>query len=239
MRPAFVRVLLVSDDFKIIDDLCNWSQPISIRVETCCEAESAMRRLCQQKFEGVIVDLSTGGGPDLLKKIRTLPSNKTALSFAILQRQYADKERFFSPANFVLQRPLQSFVVSRVLKAAYPMLVREKRRYFRYPVQISVVVRRGSDTEFILPSLNLSEGGICLHSSVPLKVGDQLRLRLRLPSESDVLEVSGTVCWSESLGRVGIQFTGLTEHLKRALQTWIAVRLEETLSASQLLMSSF
>ncbi|MGA2203076.1 MAG: PilZ domain-containing protein [Terriglobales bacterium] len=72
-------------------------------------------------------------------------------------------------------------VVLRVLKASYPLMVRERRHDFRCPLQIAVSVSRGGSPAFTVNSLNVSETGICLNSAQPMQVGDKLRLRLRLP----------------------------------------------------------
>lgn len=221
-----VRVLLVSADIKVIEAVCRWSQHVTMHIEPCCDGDSAMRKLCHSKFEGVVVDLEAEGGSALLKKLRTLTSNKSALSFAVLPTQHDAKSRYFTPANFIVHRPIHPSTMLRLLKAAYPLMVREKRRYFRCPVHTSVFVTRGRDMEFTLQSLNISEGGICLNSPVPMQVGDQLTLRLYLPGNPECLNLSGEVCWSESMGRIGIQFVGLTDKAKLALQNWLAERLQ-------------
>lgn len=227
-----VRLMLVSGDIQIIETICRMAQAMAIHIEPCCDADSAMRKLCHEKYEGVAIDLDLEGGVELLKKIRSLTSNKSALTFAILRTGGTSHERFFTAANFVLERPIQPGVIFHVLKASYPMMVREKRRYFRCPVQMSVFVTRGSNPEFVVPSLNISEAGICLNSSTPMQVGDQLRLRLQLPGGSEYLNLTGEVCWSEAMGRVGIQFSGLTARVTQALQNWLGERLEETLAAT-------
>jgi hypothetical protein len=53
----------------------------------------------------------------------------------------------------VLERPLSPAVVSRMLKASYPTMVRARRQYFRYPLQISVFVCREGKEEFAVISL--------------------------------------------------------------------------------------
>jgi hypothetical protein len=120
------------------------------------DAESAMRKLSHAKFEGVVVDLAVDGSLDLLQKIGTLTSNRSVLTFAILPEQQIGSNRLALPASFVLERPLSPAVVFRMLKASYPMMIRERRRYFRYPLQISVFVCREGNEEFAVTSLNLS-----------------------------------------------------------------------------------
>jgi hypothetical protein len=226
-----VRLMLVSSDIEIIDNFCRLAPTIAIHVETCCDAESAVRKLCNRKYEGIAVDLEAEGGPELLKTIRTLTSNKSAVSFAILPAAQNSGKQAQAAANFALQRPLQPVAILRLLKASYPLMVGEKRRYFRYPLQTSVFVTRGSDQEFAVTSLNISEAGICLNSPVSMQVGDTIHLRLCLPGETTFLNLKGEVCWSVAAGRVGIQFVGIPSHVAQVLRAWLEERMEEALSS--------
>src|SRR5579863_5927253 len=168
-----VRVLLLSSDIRILETFCRFAQDMAIHVESCCDAESAMRKLCHEKYEGVIIDLDSEGALELPKKIRTLTANKSALSFVISSPKHSHAEAF-GYANFVLGRPLAARNVMGVLRASYPMMVRERRRYFRCPLQVSVFVSRPGQKEFTVTSLNVSEDGICLNSATPMQVGDRL-----------------------------------------------------------------
>jgi CheY-like chemotaxis protein len=224
-----VRTLLLSRDLQVIETLCHFAQAMGIHIEPCCDVELAMGKLCHAKFEGVFVDLGFQGGLEFLRKVRTLTSNKSVVSYAILGQNHQQADACQAGANFVLDRPLLPGAVLRMLKAAYPLMVQERRRYFRCPLQIAVFVSRGGGTEFTVKSLNVSEAGICLNSAQPMQVGDKLRLRLRLPSNSELLDLSGEVCWSEATGRVGIQFSNVKPGVALTLRTWLTERLEESL----------
>ncbi len=232
MRQALeavpVRTLLVSDEIEAIEILCSVAQRIAIRVETCCDTDSAMRKLCQNKFEGVLVDLGLHGGIDFLRKLRTLTSNRSCVSYAILGQAHERTDAFKAGANFVLERPLIGTDVVRVLKASYPLMVRERRRYFRYPVQFAITVSRAGRNDVNVTSMNVSENGICMNSGERLEVGDKIAMKFCLPGSSDLLKVSGEVCWSEESGRVGIQF-GATSPDVVTLREWLAQRVEEQL----------
>jgi len=224
-----VRTLLLSCDIHAIETLCHFAQGAWIHIEPCCDADLAMSKLCHTKFEGVIVDLGLKGGLEFLRKLRSLTSNKSAVSYAILGQSNEQADAFQAGANFVIDRPLLPGAVLRVLKASYPLLVRERRRYFRCPLQVSVFVNRGNSPEFAVDSLNVSENGICLNSAQPMQVGDKVRLRLRLPGESELMDLSGEVSWSEVTGRVGVQFSCLKPGVALTLRSWLAERLEEGL----------
>jgi len=224
-----VHTLLLSCDIQVIETFCQFAETMAIHIEPCSDAGLAMGKLCHAKFEGVIVDLGFRGGLEFLRKLRTLTSNKSAVSYAILGQSHEQADAFQAGANFVLDRPLLPGAVLRVLKAAYPIMVQEKRRYFRCPLQIAVFVSRGGGPEFTVNSLNVSEAGICLNAGQHMGVGDKLRLRLRLPGDQEFLDLSGEVCWSEATGRVGIQFSNVRPGVALTVRTWLAERLEESL----------
>jgi hypothetical protein len=226
-KIVLVRTLLLSNDIQLIEVISQVAQEMAIHLEPCCDAQLAMGRLCHVKFEGVMVDLDFEGGIEFLGRVRTLTSNRSAVSFAILGQRLIHADAFQGGVDVVIERPLCTDAIHRVLKASYPLMVREKRRYFRFPLQVEVAVARGRGTEFKVTSLNLSESGICLNSAEPLGVGDKLRLRLRLPGEPRLLNLLGQVCWSEATGRVGVQFSNLNPGVAHALRTWLAQRLEE------------
>src|SRR6185369_12888056 len=150
---VLVRVLLLSNDIQVIDILSGAAQQIGVHLEPCCNAQLAISKLCRAKFEGVMLDLDLEGGLNLLDRVRSLTSNRSAISFAILGQRLMHTDAFLRGANFVMERPLSKDAILQVLTAAYPLMVREKRRYFRYPLRVEVAVARGSETEFTVTSL--------------------------------------------------------------------------------------
>lgn len=226
-KMVSVRILLITCDFQVIETLCHFAQSLAVHIEACCDAESAVGKLCHSKFEGVMIDSALPGGPELLRKLSTLTSNKSAISYAILSPGYDQAQAFDAGAQFVLDRPLVPVAVLRLLKAAYPIMVQERRRYYRCPLQIAVFVSRGGDQEFTVNSLNVSESGICLNSNDPMQVGDKLRLRLLLPGAAELLNLCGEVAWSAATGRVGVRFSDVRPGVALVLRNWLAERLEE------------
>ena len=225
-----VRTILLSSDIRTKEILCNVAQRMTIHIVTCCDAEVAIRKLCRSKFEGIIVDLAFDGGLEFLQKLRSTTSNRSAICYAILRRTLEQTQAFQAGANFVFEHPLSQASAMRVLQASYSLMVRERRRYFRYPLEASVRVKRGGDSEFEVSSLNLSETGLCLNSSQSMQVGDKLQLRLVLPGDTDALSLDAEVCWNQASGKVGVQFCNIAPKVDRALRTWLAERLEDTLA---------
>lgn len=228
-----VRVLLVSRDIRTIETLCHIMQKMAMHVETCCSFDAAMRKVCHMKFEGLIVDLNDREEAlGFLKKMRGSTSHKGAVSCGILNHGHETADAFQAGASFVLGRPLSTNSIARALRACYPLMLRERRRYFRCPVQAPTFVVSGSSPEFQTTSVNISETGVAINSPVPLKVGEKLQLRIHLPGRPRGITMAGEVCWTDATGRSGIHFLGLGKDAAEQLQGWLSARLEDLMPAA-------
>ena len=218
--PSAIQVLLVSSHLETIETFCHIIPKMAVHIETCSDYGAATKKMCRSKFDGIIVDLADEKkGLELLSKLRT-----GVVSYAILGKSHQRSAAFTGGANFVFDQPLSPALIARTLKASYPLLVRERRRYFRYPMQCTVHVQSGSDPEFTATTVNISESGIALVSPVQLEVGQKLRLRLRLPGKTEYDAVSADVCWTTA-ERAGLKFVSLSRRFAEELQAWLAERL--------------
>src|SRR5258708_6932006 len=188
-ETAAVRLLLVSRSIETIEFLCLHMQELAMHVETACDVESATRKLCRCKFEGVMVDLELGAEAlQLLKKLRDLTSHKHAISFALVGSQVEAGIECQANATFLLCRPLSVPDVIKTLRASYPLMFRERRRDYRYPVEMRVTIRVDG-AEITAGSVNISETGTAVQSSTPLAVGPKVHLRLDLPAVTNSLNL--------------------------------------------------
>ena len=231
---AAIRVLIVCADSEAIGLLSDITMQMGIHLEICDDRKAAARHLCNSKFEGIVVDLHLGDEAlDLLKSLPDFTSNKGAVSCAILSEAHQKASAFQAGANFVLDRPLDKDTALRTVRAAYPMMVRERRRYFRCPVQTTTFVSSNSHPEFQATSVNLSEAGMAILSPVELKVGQRLHIRLRMPGKNDFVDLTAEVCWADPSGRAGVQFMEISRAVAESLASWLLQRLEEMMPQSQ------
>jgi CheY-like chemotaxis protein len=225
-----VRVLLVSGDIQTIDTLCEAMGKMAIHVEVCSDFASATGKLCHSKFEAVVVDFKERAEAlELLKTSRQMTSHKAAIVLAILNSNDEMPCAFRAGASFVLVKPLSPTVLMRTLRVSYPLMVSERRRSFRCPVQIPVYVSSGSKPEFIATSANISEVGIALSNAPGLQVGDRVALRLTLPLTHAPAAITAEVCWCNPAGASGMEFIQVPAPVKEQLRSWLAARLEEFL----------
>jgi ActR/RegA family two-component response regulator len=229
---SIAGVLVVSNDAVTIQQLSESMQQLAMSPEVCAEVLTALGLLNRRKFEAVIVDLRLGDQASaVVEKVRLSPANRTAVIFTISDGDAETASAFKAGSNFVLRRPLSLTSIDRSLKVAYGLIVREHRRYFRYPVEIPATICGPAKAEIHGQTLNISEGGIAITTPVSLETGIRVQVEFTLPGHESRFAVGAAVCWCKER-YLGLQFTSLSPHLSSELQEWLARRLEESLPPS-------
>lgn len=228
---AAATALIVCEDELACQLIIESLRPLAIRSVICEEVFAAARLLDKQKFEAVIVDLQLGQGAMLvMEQLRFSRANRTAVTFAIAAGDKAQTPAIRLDSTFVLPRPLSADSVSQILRAAYGLVVRERRRYFRCPLAVPVFVRaRQPEEEFLCQTVNISEGGVAISTRTMPDPELSTAVRFSLPGRSSQLFSETRVRWSGQQGLVGLEFQSLAAPQKSELQEWLAHRLEETL----------
>jgi hypothetical protein len=218
--------LLASADPTTIQQFSHSLQELSLSNDVCRSAPDAISLLNRRKFDAVIVDLLLGEQAELiLDEVRLSTSNRTAVTFAIGGND-AEGATFRKKWDFVLDRPLSTRSIDSILKPAYGLILRERRRYFRCPISIPVVIQRRAKPEVRCNSVNISEGGMALSTFVPLNPGEEVRVQFTLPGHEAPFLAESAVCWLKS-GHIGVRFGSLSQEHKAELQGWLSRKLEE------------
>jgi hypothetical protein len=205
---------------------------LALYPQVCLEVPTALGLVNSQKFEAVIVDLLLGEAQTILEEVRTSRSNRTAVLFTLSGSFAGTAGAFKAGTSFVLERPLSATSINRTLKAAYGLIVRERRRYFRCPIEVPAEVEGPEESNVLCRTMNISEGGMAVTTSTPLKSGVQVIVRFKVPDRPVQVEAQAYVCWSDGKGRMGLQFVATTEAGKSELQEWLSRKLEESLPES-------
>jgi CheY-like chemotaxis protein len=226
--------LLLSQDTDLVRVVRPTLEKLSIDVEICHEARAAADILISEKFDAVIVDCDDlTGGLAVLQGLRSTPSNKNSVTFAILNgKKTTTQEAFGLGANFVLQKPISALNASRCFHAALNFMVKERRRYFRHPVKMQIKILL--DEKVVkATSTNLSESGIALMLREALPKGAVPRLQFVLPETDFKLDVEAEVVWVDVKGRAGLRFHNVSEESQQLLEKWLDERLEEELPGAR------
>ena len=142
-KPASaLAALLVSNDAVISEQISGLLRKLAASTLVSNDLQTALRLLSTRKFEAIVVDLQLGeSGLAVLEKVRASPSNRTTVVFAISGSLEDTKKAFEAGSNFVIDRPIVTAAAVRTFKAAYSLIVRERRRYFRCRIQGSAHLR--------------------------------------------------------------------------------------------------
>jgi len=201
-----------------------------LQFETTVHNLVALDRIGREKFEAVVVDLAIGNPVSgFLQQIRQSASNRTAVVFAITSNSDETTDALKQGFRFVLERPLTPESIGHTLKVAYGLIVRERRRYFRYPVVVPVVLNRKAAPEVYGRTVNVSECGMALSTSTPLPPGLEGTAQFTLPDLPLQVTAESRVCWNNAKGEAGLSFLFMPFDIASELQAWLAGKLEEQL----------
>ena len=224
--------LLVSADPVAIQQLGHALQELSITPDVCREVPAAVGLLNRRKFEAVMVDLQLGEQSGLiLDEVHFSTSNRTAVTFGIGDNDALGTAALRQKSQFVFERPLSAQSIHKTLKPAFGLILRERRRYFRYPISLPVIIQRQSRQEVRCNSVNISGGGMALSTQVPLVPGENVRVQFTLPDHEGPMVAESTICWSKT-GNLGVRFVSVADEHKSELQVWLSRKLEEVLPES-------
>jgi len=226
--------LLVSRDAEVVRVLRPTLEKLQIDVEVSSAVKSGSEALTSTKFDAVIVDCDDlQGGSEILRNLRNTPSNKSSVSFAILNGKTTTQQAFEMGANFVLQKPVTTAGTLRCLNTALSFMIREKRRYFRCPVQIPVILVLSQGEQMKVTATNLSEGGMAVHFDGKLAKTAFSKVHFMLPGTRTAMEPKGEVAWCDDLGRAGIKFLEVPESSREQLERWIMKKLAHHVTSAQ------
>jgi len=224
--------LLISRDAALLGVLRPALEKIPVNIEVCAEFRPGNDMLAKRKFDAVIIDCDDlRNGCDLLRALRQTQSNAKSVAFAVVNGKTTTQEAFQSGANFVLQKPVTPLHASRCLNAALNFMMRERRRYFRHPVEMPLRIGLPHNQELTAKSTNLSEGGMAIRILGKLPKDAQAQFRFTLPVANISLELKGQVAWADGTGHAGIRFVEVPQSSQYQLEKWLTDRLQEEMPA--------
>src|ERR1035437_4882127 len=145
----------------------------------------------------------------VLEEVRRSPSNRTAVLFAVSDSDAATVSAFKAGSSFVLRRPLSLTSIGRHLKVAYGLILRERRRYFRCPLEIPAAICRAGMPKVHGQTVNISESGMAITTSVSLQPGVKVQVHFTLPGHESWFVIGATICWSKETC-LGLRFTSVS-----------------------------
>jgi len=161
----------------------------------------------------------------ILKRVRQHPANRRAITVVIASEAAQIAEAFELGATLVLRKPLSRERTVSAIRALRNMIIHEKRRSARQPVQVPLALNHGR-VAIRATTLNVSTGGIGFTSDTLPEIDQQLEASFALPGTDVRIRAVGLVTWVDrDSKRGGVKFLQV-ERLE-LLRNWMNDRFEE------------
>jgi len=216
-----LQCLLLTRDSGLLELVDKVLQPLGIRLEIRTESASALEIATRRHLDGFVLDCDdVAGARELLDTIRRGRCNRMAAVLAVSNGASTPASLFELGATFVVGKPVQRARLESHMAAALPMMLRENRRYFRFPCDLPVEIS-AAKWRITGRMLNVSEGGMAIRIMVPAQV--TVQIRFDLPStEHPLMEVTGEVVWTDGQGTAGVRFLHMPDLTRKRLQSWLS-----------------
>jgi CheY-like chemotaxis protein len=206
---------------RVLDD-------VGIPVEVCTGPQVAREMLARHKFDAVLVDCDDmHGACSVLQELRRGSVNRNCIAFAITNGLTSVAQAFQMGANFVMEKPLAADRATRVLRTARGLIESERRRYFRVPTEMLVMVRAGDGPERVATATNISSGGMAMQVTLPLPENTPIHLQFTLPGQKRQMQVRAELAWADPRGLSGLRFRHVPPKAREALLAWLEEKLEQ------------
>jgi len=217
--PIELEFVLVSSDYATVNAVSKGVDKYGGKFVLVPAAEEARQYLNRRKTDGVFVDLEVPGALALIESISKGTSNSKVVIFACGPTSKEYTRTLNAGANFLLRKPVHLDSVALHITIAQELLTRERRRYFRHPVNLAVLLKEG-DLEQRARMTNLSEGGMAVRTVKPLRHGGVVDFWFAFPLGPNI-KGKGQVAWINSEGMAGIALEAFDGKGKEHLEGWL------------------
>jgi CheY-like chemotaxis protein len=185
-----------------------------------------MEILTSEHYDAVIVDCDDlQGASDVLRDMRRMAANKSSVAVAVVNQRTSTSQAFQMGANFVIQKPISPVNATRCASAAVAMMTRERRRYYRHPLDFAVTAVFGKDETREVKATNISEGGMAVCFEGPLPAGCLSKISFFLPEMPAPMEFRADLAWVDESGQAGLRFVDPPRKAQEAIEDWLTRQL--------------
>jgi PilZ domain len=184
------------------------------------EPQRALARLAKSKIDALIVDCDLNGSSQFLRELQSMPNPRT-LPLVIMggpRCQNLDE----SGALFAFEKPISVEQAVRTLSAARSMILDGRLRYHRAGLEVPVSLTTKGQKPMEAFLVNLSQGGMQIHTKDPVEAAKALQVSFDLPGARSGLKARAEIAWQDKRGNLGVRFVKLAARQQRTLQLWLA-----------------
>jgi CheY-like chemotaxis protein len=214
-----LQAVVVSYDTAVLGVISSCLNELGIAAVCYPDRDSAIALLQKQKIDAFIVDQEQDPQLSVLEQMRNSSSGRGAVGFAVVSR--TSDGQASRRADFVITKPVTPAQVARTLRAAYGMMLKERRRYSRHSVRCEAVLSDATGRKCLARTTNISQTGIAMECEVSLPPGALVQLQVTLPRNSSASKFECRVIWSAADGKAGLTFTHMSARDRERLTEWI------------------
>jgi len=185
------------------------------------EPQRALARLNKSKIDALIVDCDLNGSAQFLRELQSVDTPKT-VPLVIMGGPQCTQTLDQTGALFAFEKPISVEQAVRTLSAARSMILDGRLRYQRAGLEVPVSLNRKGHKPMDAFLINLSQGGMQIHTHDPIATTKGLQVSFDLPGARTGLKAKAEVAWQDTRGNMGIRFVKLAPRQQRTLQLWLA-----------------
>jgi len=212
--------MVVSRDWQEVSVLECILGGLHIGVDVEPDPQRALRKLEKSKVDALIVDCDLRGSEHFLDSLRE-GQIRNSVPLVIVSGPLSRHRVDVSGTAFVFEKPISVEQAVHTLSAARSMILDGRLRYHRHILEVPVTLSCGPKNQVQGRLVNLSQGGLGVHTPQALPARKPIRISFSLPDLKSPVKVLGKLAWTDQQGHSGIRFTQIGGRLKRDLQLWL------------------
>lgn len=219
-----LNALFLSRDHRSASRLLSPLQQWGVITEVESEPDFAIAALLRRHFDGFIADFtSVPGVRDAIGAIRSATACKSTPILALIDDSISVQSTLEGGVNSALDKGSSPARSRPYLRIALLLMTREHLRYFRYPVDTPAAITYAGGPTLEARTVNVSNEGIALRLTHPMRVTRTVRARFQLPTANPTVVVAtGHTAWMDNQGRLGLRFLYMPEPSRHRFQQYMA-----------------
>jgi hypothetical protein len=185
------------------------------------EPQRALARLAKSKIDALVVDCDLNGSSQFLRQLQSV-ANPQTVPLVIMGGPRTTQNLDETGALFAFEKPISVEQAVRTLSAARSMILDGRLRYHRAGLEVPVALNCKGQKPMDAYLVNLSQGGMQIHTKDPFEVAKALQVSFDLPGARSALKAKAEIAWQDKRGNLGIRFVKLAPQQQRTLQLWLA-----------------
>lgn len=214
--------MVVSRDWQEVSVLECILGGLHMEVAVEVEPQRAMDRLNKSKVDALIVDCDLDGSGQFLQQLQHAEKAPNTVPLVIMGGPQSGRNLEKTGALFAFEKPISVEQAVRTLSAARSVILDGRLRYHRAGLEVPVALNRKGRKSAEACLVNVSQGGMQLHTANPVDSQKGLRVSFELPGARSALKAQAEIAWQDQRGNLGIRFVKLGPQQQRTLQLWLA-----------------